>query len=250
MRALATLTRVEVSLLLREPAAVLFTLGLPLVLLALNGADGNAPRAARDGQVGGAGVVDALVPGLLVYVLATLAVMTLPETLADYRDRGILRRYRVTPLRPWQIVGSHACTQLALGTTGAVLLLAVAAVGFDLSSPAGWPALAVAYAASAACLLSLGFLLGAVLPTVRTTQAVAAGLYFPAIFLSGAVWPTEALPDLAQTLGRALPLTYAVDALRGAWSEGSVDLVAAGVLAGTTAAATALALRLFRWEPR
>lgn len=246
MKALATLTRVEASLLLREPAAVLFTLGLPLILLVLNGGRGNDP----DPLFGGLGVVDVLVPGLMVYVLATLAVMTLPETLADYRDRGILRRYRVTPLRSWQIVGSHACTQLALGTTGTVLLVVVALVGFDLSAPASWPALVVAFVASAACLLSLGFLMGAVLPTVRTTQAVAAGLYFPAIFLSGAVWPTEALPDLAQSLGRALPLTYAVDALREAWSGGAVDLVAVGVLAGTATAATALALRLFRWEPR
>lgn len=246
MTALVVLTRVEVSLLLREPAAVLFTLGLPLVLLALNGAEGNAPQE----RLGGQGLVDVFVPGLVVYVLATLAVMTLPETLADYRDRGILRRYRVTPLHPWQILGSHACTQLALGTLGAALLVAVATVGFDLSAPASWPALVVAYVASAGCLLSLGFLLGAVLPTVRTTQAVAAGLYFPAIFLSGAVWPTEALPDLAQSLGRALPLTYAVDALREAWSGGSIDLVAVGVLAGTAGAATALALRLFRWEPR
>ena len=246
MRALATLTRVEVSLLLREPAAVVFTIGLPLVLLALHGGQGNAPQAA----LGGRGIVDVLVPGLLVYVLATLAVMTLPETLADYRDRGILRRYRVTPLRSWQVLGSHACTQLAVGTTSAVLLLVVATVAFDLSAPASWLALLVAYAASAACLLGLGFLMAAVLPTVRTTQAVAAGLYFPAIFLSGAVWPTEALPDLAQALGRALPLTYAVDALREAWSGGSVDLAAVGVLVGTAATAGALALRLFRWEPR
>jgi ABC-2 type transport system permease protein len=244
--ALATLTRVEASLLLREPAAVFFTIGLPLLLLFLNGADGNAPQE----RLGGAGVVDVVAPGYVVYVLATLAVMTLPETLADYRDRGILRRYRVTPLRPWQVLGSHAATHLALGTTGAVLLVAVATVGFDLSAPASVPALVVAYAASAACLLSLGFLLASVLPTVRTTQAVASGLYFPAIFLSGAVWPTEALPDVAQALGTVLPLTYAVDALREAWSGGSVDLVAVGVLAGTAVASTALALRLFRWEPR
>jgi ABC-2 type transport system permease protein len=244
--ALATLTRVEASLVLREPAAVLFTLGLPLLLLALNSGQGNAP----DPDFGGVGILDVLLPGLLVYVIATLAVMSLPETLADYRDRGILRRYRVTPLRPWQIVGAHACTHLALATTGAALVITVGLVGFDLTTPRSWLALAVAFAASAACLLALGFLLGAVLPTVRTTQAVASGLYFPAIFLSGAVWPTEALPELARTLGNVLPLTYAVDALREAWSGGTVDLAAVGVLVGTAAVSSALALRLFRWEPR
>lgn len=246
MKALMTLTRVEAALLLREPAAVLFTLGLPLVLLALNSGQGNAP----DEQFGGVGLLDVLVPGLLVYVLATLAVMTLPETLADYRDRGILRRYRITPLRPWQIVGSHALTSAALGVAGMTLLAVAGLLAFDLSAPASLPALAVAVVASTACLLSLGFLLGAVLPTVRTTQAVAAGLYFPAIFLSGAVWPQEALPDLAQTISTGLPITYAVDAMREAWSGGGLDLRALAVLALTTIVATAVALRTFRWESR
>ena len=90
MRPFATLSRVEFALLMREPAAVAFTLGLPLVLLALNGGDGNRP----DPALGGAGLVDVLVPGFLVYVMATSAIMALPETLANYRDRGILRRLR------------------------------------------------------------------------------------------------------------------------------------------------------------
>ena len=246
MKALLALSRVEAALVLREPAAVLFTLGLPLVLLALNSGQGNAP----DEQFGGVGLLDVLVPGLLVYVLATLALMTLPETLANYRDLGVLRRYRITPLRPWQILGSHAMTTSALGAAGMTLLAVAGMLVFDVGAPASLPVLAVAAAASSACLLSLGFLLGAVLPTVRTTQAVSAGLYFPAIFLSGAVWPQEALPDLAQMISTVLPITYAVDAMREAWSGGRLALPALAVLALTATIATAVALRTFRWESR
>ena len=78
----------------------MFTLALPLVLLVLNASDGNTPNP----RFGGAGTVDVLMAGYLVYVMATSAIMGLGETLADYRDRGILRRMRVTPLRPWQIL--------------------------------------------------------------------------------------------------------------------------------------------------
>ena len=177
MRPLVTLARVEFLLLLREPAAVGFTLGLPLVLLALNGGDGNRP----DPDLGGAGLVDLLLPGYLVYVMATSAIMALPETLADYRDRGILRRLRVSPLRPWQIIGAHAATHLAMIVVGLVLLVAV---GGRRLRPAG--AGGVGRHGPRACarprprVLATGFVLGAVLPTVRTTQAVAAALYFPA----------------------------------------------------------------------
>ena len=44
-----------------------------------------------------------MVAGLLVYVMATSAIMAMAETLADCRDRGILRRMRITPLKAWQI---------------------------------------------------------------------------------------------------------------------------------------------------
>ncbi len=246
LRPLATLTRVETALLLREPAAVLFTLLLPLVLLALNGSSGNDPNP----RFGGAGTVDVLMAGYLVYVMATSAIMGLAETLASYRERGILRRMRISPLRPWQILGSHALTHLAMSVVGSVLLVAVGLVGFDLRLPASWAPTLLAMALSAASLIALGFLLGSVLPSVRTTQAVAAGLYFPAIFVSGALFPREVLPAFAQTLGDVLPVTYAVRAIREAWTNGAVDGTALAVLAATTVVATAVALKAFHWEAR
>ena len=243
---LATLTRVEILLLLREPAAVLFTLALPLVLLVLNGAGGNDPNP----QFGGAGTVDVLMAGFLVYVMATSAIMGLGETLADYRDRGILRRMRVTPLRPWQILTSHALTHLAMSVLGVVLLVGVGVVGYGLHVPASIGATVLAVLASAVSMISVGFVLGALLPSVRTTQAVAAAIYFPAIFVSGALFPREALPSFAQQIGNALPMTYAVHAIREAWTQGAVDGVALGILAGTTVVLVVVAVRMFRWEAR
>lgn len=244
LRPLLVLTRVESALLAREPAAVLFTLLLPLVLLTLNGSAGNVPRP----DLGGAGIVDVLLPGYLVYVMATSAIMSLAETLADYRDRGILRRMRISPLRPWQILGSHALTHLAMSAVGAVVLVAVGVAAFDLRLPAAWAPTVLALVVSAASIVATGFLLGSVLPTVRTTQAVAAGLYFPAIFVSGALFPRETLPEFARLIGDWLPMTYAVRALREAWVDGAVDLPALGILVAVTLCATAVAVRAFRWE--
>jgi ABC-2 type transport system permease protein len=242
--ALATLTRVETLLLLREPAAVLFTLALPLVLLVLNGSGGNEPNP----RFGGAGIVDVMMAGYLVYVMATSAIMGLGETLADYRDRGILRRLRVTPLRPWQILTSHALTHLAMSVLGVVLLVGVGVVAYGLHAPASIGATVLAVLAAAISMISVGFVLGALLPSVRTTQAVAAAIYFPAIFVSGALFPREVLPSFAQQIGNVLPMTYAVRAIREAWTLGTVDGVALGILAGTTAVGVLVAVRMFRWE--
>lgn len=246
LKTLRTLTRVEVSLLLREPAAVLFTLALPLVLLALNGSGGNEPNP----RLGGAPTIDVLMAGYLVYVMATSAIMGLAETVADYRDKGILRRLRVTPLRPWQILGSHALTHAAMSALGTVLLITVGYVAFGVNLPASWAAAALALLLSLTSMLAVGFLLAAVMPSVRTTQAVAAAVYFPAIFVSGALFPREVLPEFAQRLGNVLPMSYAVRAIREAWTGGMVDWVSLAILAGTTLVLTAIAVRMFRWEPR
>lgn len=244
LAALATLTRVETLLLLREPAAVFFTLALPLVLLVLNGSGGNDPNP----RFGGAGLVDVLMAGFLVYVMATSAIMGLGETLADYRDRGILRRLRVTPLRPWQILTSHALTHLAMCVLGVVLLVGIGIVGYGLHVPASIVATLLAVLASAVSMISVGFVLGALLPSVRTTQAVAAAIYFPAIFVSGALFPREVLPSFAQQIGNVLPMTYAVRAIREAWTVGTIDWPGLGILAATTAAGVLVAVRMFRWE--
>ncbi|MFO8076365.1 MAG: ABC transporter permease [Actinomycetota bacterium] len=247
MRTLATMTRIEIALLLREPAALFFVLALPLLLLALNGGSGgNEPQAF----FGGVGLVDALVPGLLLLVMCTSGLMQLPETLAGYRERGFLRRLRVSPLRPWQILGSHALTHLAVVALGLVLVVGLATAAFDLTPPASWPAAVAALAASAVMVVALGFALAAVAPTTRTTQAAGAAIYFPAIFLSGVVMPAEVLPDLAARVSQALPFTYGVEAIREAWTAGGLDATALAVLAGTTLLAVALGLRAFRWEPR
>ena len=157
---------------------------------------------------------------------------------------------RVTPLRPWQILTSHALTHLAMSVIGVVLLVGVGVVGYGLHVPASIGATVLAVLASAVSMISVGFVLGALLPSVRTTQAVAAAIYFPAIFISGALFPREMLPSFAQQIGNALPMTYAVRAIREAWTMGTVDGVALGILAGTTAVLVLVAVRMFRWEAR
>lgn len=242
-----TLVRVEVSLLLREPAALFFTLALPLILLTLNGSGrGNDPQE----QFGDVGLMEVLIPGLLLLVMCTSGLMALPETLASYRERGFLRRLRISPLRPWQILGAHAATHLAVAGVGLVLLVGVGSIAFGLNPPAAWGVAAAAITMSAVAVIAVGFLLAAVAPTVRTTQAVGAVIYFPAIFVSGVVVPTEALPEFAQRIGQALPFTYGVQAIRQAWSAGTPDWIAFAVLAATVVVAVGVGLRTFRWETR
>ena len=243
-KALWSTTAVEMRLYLREPAGVFFTLAFPVLLLLLNGEGGNRPLE----DYGGEGKIDVLVPGLLALVMATMSIMGLPEGLARYREWGVLRRLRATPIRPAVILGAQIAVASTVTVAGSVLLVGVGLLGFGLDVPAAPGALAFTFALGTLAFLALAFLLASLPLPARSTQALAWMVFFPMIFLSGATWPRDQLPDLARSIGDFLPLTYAVEALGDAWRAGTWNVAAMGILAATAFLSTAAAARLFRWE--
>lgn len=243
-RALWRTTIVELRLYLREPAGIFFTLAFPVLLLLLNGEGGNEPVA----DFGGEGKMDVLVPGLLALVMATMSVMGLPEGLARYREWGVLRRLRATPVGPAVVLGAQIAVASAVSAAGAMLLVGVALAGFGLDPPAAPAAVLATFALGTVALLSLALLLASLPLTARSTQALASIVFFPMIFVSGATWPRDQLPDVARAIGDFVPLTYAAEALRDAWTAGTWNPGAMLVLAATAVACAAAAARLFRWE--
>jgi ABC-2 type transport system permease protein len=101
MRGFWKLTLMELKLFLREPTAAFFTLAFPLMLLFLFGSIyGNEPTPF----FGGYGSVDVSVPGYTALIIGTSGLLTLAITMASYREHGVLRRLKATPLRPQAIL--------------------------------------------------------------------------------------------------------------------------------------------------
>jgi ABC-2 type transport system permease protein len=173
--------------------------------------------------------------------------MQLPAVLAGYRERGVLRRLEATPIRPGVILVAQLLVQGLIATVGLIVLVVLGMSVFDLRAPeAPWTVLA-AYIIAVLGFSAFGFVLAAVLPTARSTAAIASALYFPMIFLSGATWPREMLPTWAASISDLLPLTYVVEAVKQPWITGEADMLALGLLATMIVAGTAIATRLFRW---
>jgi ABC-2 type transport system permease protein len=245
MRAFWKLTVTEFKLFIREPLAVFFILAFPLLLLWLNGSQGgNAPVPEQ----GGRGRIDLLVPGYVALILATVGLTQLPGVLATYRERGILRRLATTPLPPATVLGAQLVVQLLASTIGVALLLAAATVFYDLHLPRAIPAVVLAFLAGALALYALGFVLAALAPNARTANAVGFVVYFPMIFLSGAIVPRQALSASMRRIGELLPLAPVVTALQDAWSGAGISIVALAALAAIIMVASAVGIRVFRWE--
>jgi ABC-2 type transport system permease protein len=235
MRAFWKLTVTEFKLFLREPLALFFILAFPLILLWLNGS-----------QFGSE--VDVLVPGYVALILATVGLTQLPGVLATYRERGILRRLATTPVTPAKVLGAQLVVHLVASTIGVALLLATATVFYDLRLPRAIAVAALVYLAGALALFALGFVLAALAPNARTASAVGFVVYFPMIFLSGAVIPRHALSTSMRRIGELLPLAPVVTTLQDAWSGAGISIAALATLAAMVVVASAVGVRVFRWE--
>jgi ABC-2 type transport system permease protein len=249
LRGLFKLTWLELKIFIREPLGVFGTVGIPVVIFVVFGRM-FGPRAGRGPADAPREFMSANLPILTSLLIATSAVLSLVAIIAIYREGGILRRLRATPLRPYTILTAHVLVKLLL--TAVTLALMVLAGRRFFPVPAGVPLISFTLALlfSTVSILSLGFLIASVVPTARFAQPIGTVIIYPMLALSGLFAPLDALPRTLQLVARALPLTYAVSLLRGIWhGDGwSAHLGDVAVLTLMFAVFIAVSTRVFRWE--
>jgi ABC-2 type transport system permease protein len=229
----------ELRLLVRDPFTLTFVLVFPIVtMLIIGGSFGTEPDDAFPVNPS-----HWYVASYLTVVIGATGLVMLPVHIASYRERGVLRRFAASGFPRW----SFALAQLVIGLTAIAiaggLLLAVAAPVYgipDIESPlrvvAGVLVAAVAF-------VSIGVLLGTLLPSARAAQAIGLLLFFPSFLLGVGGPPPAVMSDALRELADRLPLALANQAVREPWlglGDANGALIATAVIA---VVATALAAR-------
>jgi len=247
LRGLWKLTWIEIKIFLREPLGALGTIGIPvLVFLGAGRMLGRtAPASPTASSFIGVGL-----PVLASVLIAIGAVLSLVTIISIYREGGILKRLRATPLRPQTILTAHVVVKLLLSAATLVLLVLAGKRYYPVGIHAPLLGFTVALLISTWSILSIGFLIASIVPTARFAQPIGALIMYPMLAVSGLFVPVALLPPVGQAAARVLPLTYAVSLLEGIWKGDSwwahTHDVAALVVA--FAVCTALSAKVFRWE--
>jgi ABC-2 type transport system permease protein len=245
MNAFLKMTWTELKLTLREPMGAFFTLVFPILLLVVFGSIfGNEPSSF----LGGYGSVDLSVPGYIGMIVGTVGMLGIPITLATYRENGILRRYRATPIQPGVVLWSQVAVNVLMTLIGISLLVTVALIFYDLRIPTATVAIIPAIFIAGFSFFAVGFVMAGVLPTPRTAQAVGMALFYPMLFLSGAAIPRHIMPEGVQRISEFLPLTHVVILLEDLWLNGTWNLVSLAVVVGLLVAGLIISRRTFQWE--
>jgi ABC-2 type transport system permease protein len=189
-------------------------------------------------------------PVLAAILMAIGAVVSLVTIVAIYREGGILKRLRATPLHPATILAAHVLVKLLLTSVTLALLIAAGRRFYAPDTPAEIVRFAAALLFSTGCVLSIGFLIASLVPTARFAQPLAGVIFYPMIALSGLFFPIAVLPPWLRVAARVMPMTYAVSLLQGVWRGDALSshLWDIAVIALFGVAFTALASRVFRWE--
>ncbi|MBS7009800.1 ABC transporter permease [Anaerostipes sp.] len=247
MKTFKTMLKTELKLSLRGMDMFIFAICVPLIVLAVVGIIyGNKPALDGAGytffeQSFGAAATISICAG---------GVMGLPLVISDYRSKGILKRYQVTPVSPVMLLSVQTAVYAIYSVTSLFLLYleAVFFFGYEFrGNPAGFFG---CYLLTIVSMFSIGIMVGGTAPNAKIAGVIASILYFPMLIFSGATLPYEIMPESLQTVSDFLPLTQGIKLLKAASlgeNLGSVIIPVISV-AVTAAVCTAIALKFFQWD--
>jgi ABC-2 type transport system permease protein len=247
LKGLLKLSWIEMKIFLREPMGVVGSLVLPVLLFVFVGrALRMTPRSVANPAV--------RLPFNLAILTALLislgAVQSLVAIMAIYREGGILKRLRATPLSPVAILGAHVLVKLSFTLLAMVVMIVAGRRVLPGAMPANGASFVLAVLLGTTSILSLGFVMASLVRSARFAQALGAALTYVMLALCGVFISVERFPPWLQTVAYALPTTHAVTLMSNIWSGASwgTQLPTVGALALIFAVCIVFSSRWFRWE--
>jgi ABC-2 type transport system permease protein len=248
LRGLWKLTWLEIKIFLREPLGAFGSILIPVLVFLVVGrvmASGRSPSSLAESNF-----IQTGLPVLASVLIAVNAVLSLVTIISIYREGGILKRLRATPLRPQTILSAHVIVKLLLTAATLALLVLAGKRYYPVGVHAPLFSFTIALLISTWSILSIGFLIASIVPTARFAQPIGGFIMYPMLGICGLFVPVALMPPILRSVAKAVPLTYAVSLMEGIWKgeawAAHLGDVAALVLVFVVC--TALSAKVFRWE--
>jgi ABC-2 type transport system permease protein len=250
LRGLPRLTWLEIKIFLREPLGAIGGIAVPVaayIVLSRVVPKVNAITSAPDSATG---FVRNGLPVFVAVIIAINAVLSLVTIISIYREGGILKRLRATPLRPATILTAHVVVKLLLTAVTMILMIIAGRRYLPPNVDVPYFSFGIAVLLSTWSILAIGFLIASLVPTARFAQPIGAIVLYPMIAISGLFVPLIAFPVWLRGVAYLLPLTYGVSLMSGIWNgEGWIAHAGdVGALVVGFFICVAIAGKVFRWE--
>ncbi len=212
--AVSRLIRTELRLMVRDPLTLFFVFAFPvLTMLIIGGSFGTTPSDGFDNV----NPAHWYVASYFTVVIGATGLVMLPVHIASYRERGILRRFAVAGFPRWSFAIAQVVVGLAMIGVSSLLLLTVAAPVYGVPAVHDWARVLIGSVAGSVAFVSVGVLLGSVLRSARSAQAVGLLLFFPSFLLGVGGPPPNVMGTVLKDISQVLPLAMVTNAVRDPW---------------------------------
>ncbi|MEW6208657.1 MAG: ABC transporter permease [Acidobacteriota bacterium] len=230
----------ELKLSLRDRQAIFWSFLFPLFFLFI--------FATIFGRTSPKGVTG-LMPGLLTISSMAAGFFGLSIGLVTARERGLLRRYRVAPVRGWLIVSSHLVSNFLIALASLIIQLALAKAVYQIDIAGSVVSFLAVLSAGLLAFMSIGLVVASLAENTKVALVVSNILFYPLMFLGGATLPTQMLSPALQSVSKMLPSNYMVRGLSEIILDGrGASLRIIAVLMTTAIVGIVVAGAMFRWE--
>jgi len=247
MRTLFRQAWLETKLFVRRRDDVFWTLAFPMFFIVLFG----LVYGDMHWEEFGIRAIDYILPGIVVMAVMVTGVMATATGFAEEREKGIYRRFALTPLRRSLLIGGQILHRYLLILTQTALLLVLGHLAFGVRIAGGPASIWLVLTLGGLCFLSIGFLLAGFVQSARAATGISMIVFFLLLFLGGIFFPPEMLPAPLAAVSRALPSALLNESLRSVMVEGTgIGTVWIEILAitGWFAGAFSGAVLRVRWE--
>jgi ABC-2 type transport system permease protein len=245
----------------RNPAAAFFTIVFPLMFLVIFAVLFGNDVTCVQSSAGGRCLKEVSTSTFYVASIAAFSIITacytnLAISVTFYRDAGVLKRVRGTPLPAWTYLFGRIVHSVLVSILLVAICTAFGALFYEVAVPSGTlPELLLALVVGAASFCALGLALTAAIPNADASPAVVNATILPLLFISDVFIPLrEDAPAWLALLAKLFPVKHFVEALlasffpvpgQASFRGGDLLIVGLWGLAGLL-----LAMRFFSWEPR
>ena len=199
----------------------------------------------------GSRYIDFVVPGLLGMNLMGSAIWGMGFSIVESRQKKLLKRLVASPMPRWQYLASYLLSRLSMLVIEVVGFLGFARLIFGVPFRGSIWQLGLLCVLTSLAFSALGLLVASRAKTMEAASGLMNLVMLPMWILSGVFFSATRFPGVIQPVVRALPLTAAIEAVRGNMLQGTnlgQQTAQIGILLAWLVVAFAISLRIFRWR--
>ena len=162
-----------------------------------------------------------IVPGLMGTILTMTMIIMTALAMTRERERGTMENLLAMPVRPIEVMVGKLTPFIAVGMVQVAVILTAARLLFHVPMTGSAAVLAAGLLVFIVANLAVGFLFSTIARNQLQAMQMSFFFFLPSILMSGFMFPFRGMPEWAQVIGEALPLTHFLRVVRGVMLKGS-----------------------------